>query len=555
MRFSWSCHMSGLGLAARVATRLCCATVALVVHAACVRIETGAPASNGDRLIVGTIREPTTLNPLLLEGFVAGYLDALVFSNLTAYDAAGNIAPMVARDVPTKANGGISADGRRVTYHLRGDVRWQDGKPLTARDVVFTYHAIMDLSNKVPIRYGYDRVASVVAPDPYTVVLHLRRPFAAIIPYFFGGDSNVAILPEHVLARYRDLNKADFNHAPIGSGPFKIERWKRGDLLVFTANDGYFLGRPALRTIVLKFVPDSGTLLNQLSTGEIDATLLIDDAARLGQFRRVLRHRVFVTPDASFGALVFNTKDPLLSDPVLRRAVATAVDRATNAAKIGHGAYDSNAGMRGLFTWAFDPSADNSPFDPRAASGLLERAGWRRGLNGVRRKDGRALELQIAFYSGAETPPRFVTAIADQLSAVGIAASVKRYAMSPAEQAFSAGRFQIAFFIFGAAGDPDPSWLVACDQRAPGGFNWARYCSRAVDAALSEGARSFDRGARRAAYARVQRRLLLDLPLAFLFQGCEIDVIPNGLSGFVPSLYFSPFATARRWRWTEALRS
>ena len=147
-------------------------------------------------------------------------IGSLTGSYLTRYGARGAIVPDVAAIVPTFGNGGISRDGRSITFHLRRDVRWQDGAPLTARDLVFTYDAIANPSNSVPSRDGYDHVAGVHASDLYTVVVRLRQPYAPIIPNFFGGDSSYTILPAHLLAGYASLDRAAYNAAPIASGPY-----------------------------------------------------------------------------------------------------------------------------------------------------------------------------------------------------------------------------------------------------------------------------------------------------------------------------------------------
>ncbi|MGA8839004.1 MAG: ABC transporter substrate-binding protein, partial [Candidatus Aquilonibacter sp.] len=187
-------------------------------------------------LVFAVQKEPISLNPLLLEGIDAYTYSEIVYANLTKYDADGRSVPDLATEVPSLANGGVATDGKRVTYHLRRGVRWQDGTPLTAQDVIFTYRAIMNPANNLPERYGYDLVGSVQAPDAYTVVVRLKRAFSPIISFFFGGDSNYPVLPAHLLAALPNINTAAFNGAPIGEGPYRLVRWERGDRLTFDAS-------------------------------------------------------------------------------------------------------------------------------------------------------------------------------------------------------------------------------------------------------------------------------------------------------------------------------
>ena len=140
-------------------------------------------------LAIAILGEPFSLNPLYLQDGAASMIGELGYSYLTNYDAHGTIVRDVAATVPTLANGGISRDGKRITYHLRRDVRWQDGVPFTSRDVVFTYRAIMNPNNTVPSRDAYDRIAWVRTPDRYSVIVELKRPYAPTIPISSGATA------------------------------------------------------------------------------------------------------------------------------------------------------------------------------------------------------------------------------------------------------------------------------------------------------------------------------------------------------------------------------
>ena len=150
-------------------------------------------------MLVVAASEPRSLDPLYLEGILAYEIGELGFSYLTATMRVELIVPDLAREVPTLANGGISADGERITFRLRSGVLWQDGTPLTSRDVIFTYRAVMNPRNTIPSRYGYDRIASVKAVDPHTVVVRTLTRYSPIVSMFFGGDSNYPVLPAHLL--------------------------------------------------------------------------------------------------------------------------------------------------------------------------------------------------------------------------------------------------------------------------------------------------------------------------------------------------------------------
>ncbi len=178
-------------------------------------------AGGGVKYIPGTLRiadieEPDTLNPYIstvITSIDLSYLWGEYFYNV---DDKNQFVPEVATEVPTLTNGGISSDGLTLTYHMRHGIKWQDGAPLTSKDVVFTWQAIMNPKNNVQTRTGYDQIQNVTAPDDYTVVVHMKRKYAPIVAYFMGLEGGGPILPAHLLANASDMNHVPFNAKPVG---------------------------------------------------------------------------------------------------------------------------------------------------------------------------------------------------------------------------------------------------------------------------------------------------------------------------------------------------
>ncbi len=528
---------------------LCLAASAL---GSCHARNEAAGGSDTATLRVPVRKEPISLNPLLLEGVGAYTFGELLYSYLTTYDASGRIAGDLAAEVPSAGNGGISPDGRSVTFHLRHDARWQDGTPVTSRDVAFTYRAIMNPKNNVPERYGYDIVSEIATPDPYTVVIRLRRPFSPILSLFFGGDSNYPILPAHLLASLPNLNAVPFGSSPVGSGPYRLVRWDRGDRIVLDANPTYFRGKPGIARLILPFVSDDSTIIDQLQTGELDAAFFID-TSRVAQLREIPHHRLVVTPVPYFYALAFNVQVKALADRDVRTAFSEAIDAPTLVRKITQGVDSGDHPMRGLFTWADDPAISGARYDPAGARALLTADGWIPGSDGVRVKGGRRLSLQLAFPTGSDVTTSLATAIAAAEREAGIDVTLRQYDRNlyiSEEGPLIQGRYQVSLYDYQSTYDPDASWLLACDQRAPHGFNVARYCNPAVDALLRRGASSYGRAVRTASYRAVQQTIQRDLPYDFLCQISEVDVIPSNLQGYVPPL-LSPFNFAASWHWSR----
>jgi peptide/nickel transport system substrate-binding protein len=507
-----------------------------------------------EQLIVARLSEPVSLNPLYLQGPDAKDFDSLLYSSLTRYDSDNNIVPDVATAVPSTSNGGISRDGIKVVYHLRRDVRWQDGYPLTAADVVFTYRAGIDAANALPTETQYDPIASVTACDRYTICVQLKRPYAPIIATFFGGDGG-PILPEHVLDRYRSLNAAPFNTAPIGSGPYRVERWVRGDRLDLVAMGSYYGGKPKIGRISMHFVPSHATILNELRSGEIDATFSANPA-EIASFRSLAADRVVVSRDRpSFTVIVLNLADSIVRAPEVRRALVYALDRAEIAKKATSGLYDANTGLRGLFGWAYDPNADRATLDVPRARSILTAAGWRVGRDGIRERNGSRLRLQLVFYGQSFAANAVVPLIVEQARAVGMEIAAKPfdvnqlYARNGPLYRYS---FQLALLGLESGLDPNPTQYLACDQHVPNGFNFAAYCNPSVDRAIGGALATYDPAVRRRLYADVQRALVRDVPYIFLWQSSEVDVVPRRLSGYEPNAAGGPYASVAHWRLAQS---
>jgi len=509
----------------------------------------GSSPQRSNSLVIAVVAEPSSLNPLLLQGGAASDVSALGYSFLTKYGTNDAIITDLARVVPSLANGGISRDGKQVIYHLRRDALWQDGYPLTARDVVFTYHAIMNPLNAVPSRSGFDRIKSIRIPNPYTVIVSLTEPDAPFVAQFFGGDSNYPILPAHLLAGYQSLNHVPFNEAPVGSGPYRFTRWLRADRLDLTANDRYYGGRPSVQHLSIRVVRDSTTIVNQLSTHEVDATFFAIPST-ITALRSIADHRVIVTPVPYFAALVFNMRDSILNDLAVRRALALAIDRRSVVKKATLGLYDADTGMRGMFTWAFDRSAGKSEYNRSLARSLLRQDGWAPSSDGIRMKNGRRLEVQLIFNAHSFARAEVVPMIIESARNVGIDLVTRAEdpnAMVSLDGPLYQGKFQVALLTYQHSIDPDPSDFVTCAQRAPKGFNWPRYCNEDVDRDALRGLLTYDRAERRRFYGLIQRRLGLDVPYYFLWQTSEIDVLPSDLRGYQPS-GGSPFNSVAHWR-------
>lgn len=529
------------------------ATLALVVPA-CTRAN-GTPASAGTFVFTGLAGEPDSLDPMLSGMSDVYSLSHLYLSYLVESDDRGRLVPEIALRVPTRANGDVSADGKTVVYHLRRGVRWQDGAPLTAADVVFSYRAVMNPANNVVTRDGYTDIASVEARGRNTVVVRLRRPFSPLTAYFFGPQGVAAILPAHLLARYPNLNRVPFNQRPVGSGPYEVVDWRHGDSISFEANALYWRGRPHIAKMRYRIIPDPNTRLEELQTGEVDAYFDVDPQL-LPQLRRMRDVIVAMTPVNDVHELIFNVRDPLLSDVRLRQAIARGIDRPKLIASATHGAGIAIDGDQPFNGWAYDSKLPKVTYDPAAAGRLLDSAGWRMGADGVRAKDGRRLELTLAISpQGVNGSPLAAAVIQENLRLLGIAVTIKQYpftgfyAPKAAGGVLASGQYQLAYSAWWLTGpDPDDTWNFACDEIPPNGTNVYFWCDPKADAAMHAALLTTDRTQRIADYAVVQREIVRELPELSLWQVVMPNAYRPNLRGFAPSPFGSAFWNAWSWQ-------
>jgi peptide/nickel transport system substrate-binding protein len=267
---------------------------------------------------------------------------------------------------------------------------------------------------------------------------------------------------------------------------------------------------------------------------------------------------VLDTPVSAVDALIFNTQRAPESDAAIRHALAEAIDIHSLVAKAYRGAVRSHEAGRGLFLWAFDPqSYPDLPYDPAGARRILERSGWTAGSDGIRRKDGRTLDLTLIIQAGVIGEEIAANDIAQYERAVGARVSIKEFNVTlfgaPASLGgpVYGGRFDMALYSFVNGDDPDTTDQFACSNVPPSGYNKSRICDSRIDELLAAGRDTYDVAERKAVYARLQRVLYEELPIVLLYQRRELDVFTNlvrGPSGSVDSVFWD----VGSWSWQRA---
>jgi peptide/nickel transport system substrate-binding protein len=478
-------------------------------------------------LRIGMWEEPHTLNPVLSTMFFETDAYQLEFDGLVRYDDHGKPIPDLAIAVPSLANGGISRDGRTITYHLVHNARWHDGVPLTAADVIYTWQQIMNPANNTVSRSGYDRITSIDAPDPYTVVVHLRAAYAPA-QYLFANGGIGSIVPKHLLTQYASLNRTPFDSNPVGSGAYIFRSWTRGSEMRFDANPHYFRGAPKIPHVVVRFITDQNTMESALRAHEVDLYYTVS-TLQAPSVRTIPFTTFTQTPSYNYEMINFNTKVPPLDDVRVRLALCYGFDDDALFRDVYHGLggrtpTEIAPGMLGE-----DPTIRYYPYDPAHAGALLDAAGWKRGPDGMRSKNGTPLAFTISTVAGVKLREELEVVLQTAWHALGADVSVKNY---PANTFFEpksengplyGGQTDVAIYTSSKSWpDPDVQDSLGPDRLPPAGQNTSFYQNAELGRLISAGLASYDPAVRAPIYRRISH--------------IEVDNVPDYILQWEPQI-------------------
>ena len=290
---------------------------------------------------------------------------------------------------------------------------------------------------------------------------------------------------------------------------------------------------------MVHLVPDENTITSQMRAREID-WFSAATPRTYPNLTSIDGVDVRLVPMNASDAIMFNTKRAPFDDPNVRRAVGLAIDKPLLVREATFNTTVPATEDLPSFMWAFDPKAGTSARDLSRANALLEAAGWSRGADGIRFKNGKRLVMGLAFRTDSITDRNRGVLIASMLKDAGIETELKGYTTSlyygPAGNGILAdGKFDAGLQTWYAGSDPDNSTQLTCDQVAPKGFNWARYCNHAMDVAQSTALAHYDQATRKRAYSTIEQLLARDTPFVYLWWPRQIEAVNTDLKGFRPN--------------------
>jgi peptide/nickel transport system substrate-binding protein len=471
----------------------------------------------GGVLIVLADREPDQLNPLTFSSTPAYHAVHLMFRALAHRDSTlSGYAPDLARSWR------LDADST-VILELRRDVRWHDGTPVTAQDVVFTIERQRDVSTASPRQGDVAAVTSVTARDSFTVAVKLNRTGL----YTVNALLEVVPVPSHLLKDVKpaDMLNAPFNRSPVGNGFYKFGSWKPGQNITLEVDATKPDGRAAIERIVMRFVPDITSAMTELLTGQGDLVIKlpptqkqrVDEAANV---------EAYGGPRVRPAWIAWNTRRAPLDDVRVRRALLMAVDRDALVKGIfrdaGEAAYspipsalrEHSAGVRPV------------PYDPAGATRLLNEAGWRdTNGDGLVDRAGRPLRIEVDFISSDQARKDMLVAMQSMLRRVGVDMAPRAYESTAWVQRLRDGTFAGSFWGWGwgpGVVGPNAEMIFHSRSIPPKGPNFAAIRNPRIDQLIDEVLVLTDTTRARSVWTELEQLMIDDVVYAPIYMDPEL---------------------------------
>jgi len=486
----------------------------------------GRPDPNTLVMIIES--SPTNLDPRVGLDGQSERIDELIFDYLLGRDEHFNMKPELAEswEIP---------DPRTYVFHLHHGVRFHDGQPLTARDVKWTFDSVMQGRVRTTKTAVYRPVDRIDAPDDYTVVFHLKEPFATLL--WNLSDGSVGIVPYG--------SSGEMSRHPVGSGPFRFISAEPDKEVILERNNDYWGEKAKLPRVRFAVVPDDTTRALELRKGSADVlsnALPFDTVVALERERHLT---ILRGPGTVLSYMAFNLRDPILKDVRVRQALAYAIDRRSILRYLGRGFQRPAYSVLPPESWAYNGDVRRYDYNPEKARQLLEQAGYPL-INGTR------FHLTMKT-SNAESSTRVLAAVLQQqLSDVGISLDIRTFEFATFFSDVTHGAFQL-YSLRWIGGNEDPDifeYVFHSAKFTPNGANRSFYSNPEVDALIDQARSQLDQKVRKQLYAQVQQILAEDLPYITLWyydtvvvhtpRVTGIDLNPSGNYNFLKTAALNP---------------
>jgi peptide/nickel transport system substrate-binding protein len=506
-------------------------------------------------VVIAAVGEPPTIMPALVQETVGRDISDQIYEKLA--NLAPGKPPIDSRGYqPALAQRWVRVDSLTWRFHLRPGARWHDGKPVTSEDVAFSFEAFSDTLLGSPASYTLGGRVRVVPENSSTFLVRFTEPSAEQL---YDATYHVRILPKHV---WQPLPRTQWARDTvlgrlIGSGPYRLKEWKRGEYVTLTADSSY-PRRPGLRDAVWRFTSDPDAALN-LALG--DQWTMLETVGSPERAKRVSADTNLTLvpyPSAAYGFLGFNLAGktgrgahPILGDRETRRGLALAVDRPTLARAVFGPDAKAPPGPMSQLLWIWNDSIAQARFNPPEAARVLAAAGWRReAADGILRRNGKPLSFDILVPSTSSTRRQMAVAMQEMWRKAGVRATITTVDFPVFQERLAKGRFDA--YMGAYLDEPSPRGLKDQWSRSGwGALNYGRYANPAFDSLLALASATSEVHRARMLWRQAMDTLNADVPALFLYAPTHQAAIPKDFSSVTIDSY-SWLRTLPEWRWQQA---
>jgi len=451
---------------------------------------------------------------------------------------------------PVLARSWDHPDSLTIVFHLDPRARWQDGFPVTAADVAFTFRTYVDSAVNAPLAPFLAPIASVAARDSLTVAFRFRRWYPEQL---YDATYHMRILPRHLLDTIpaARLATSAFARAPVGDGPYRFTSWRAGAEIAIAADTGWFLGRPGLDRLIWRVTPELPSAVSQLLAGEADAMEVIPSRGQLERVQQSRDVRLVPYPSPFYAGVVFNLRRAPFADRDVRRAIAMAVDRQTVVRSVFGPFADVAVGAVSPMQAVWSDSIRQLPFDTAAAARLLDGRGWRRAAGGLRARDGTPLRFTLLVPTSSQARQQAAVILQDELRRLGVDVRIQPVEFTVMERRTTTGDFDAAFVS--RTTDPSPASLL--QWWSPGaGANIGGYADPVFESLTAAALRARTRAEAAPRWRSALERLNDEAPAVFLFSPRNEAAVSTRVTGVTirPDAWL---ATVAEWRVREPQRA
>ncbi len=486
-----------------------------------------AGAFYGDAYVTGSIADARNLIPFLATDTASSGVTSLVFNGLTKVDRDLNIIGDIAERWT------VSEDGIEIIFFLRKNVKWHDGRPLTSRDVKFTFETILEPKVACPYSSDFIDIKSIDIIDDYTIKFIYSKPYAPAV-----SKLGMSIVPEHIL-KGKDLVKTNFKRSPVGCGPYIFKEWKTDQHIILESNKEYFEHRPYINKCVTRVIPDLSVQYLELITGGIDSMGLTPYQYfyRTDTKAFKTKYNKYKYLSRSYSYIGYNLSDPLFSDKRVRQALSYAIDKNKIITGVLMGLGEPCTGPFFKETPYYNVNAASYKYDKEKAVRLLNEAGWRdTDGDGILDKDGKPFHFKLITNQGNKDREDIATVVQSEWREIGVSVDVQVIAWATFLNEFvDKKNFQAVILGWTLPLDPDCYVVWHSASMKEGGFNFVSYKNEEVDRLIEEGRRTFDKERRIEIYCRIHEIIADDAPYTFLYFPYATVAISKRFEGIDPA--------------------